>query len=82
MTEITGYRKLTEVEIDLINQVKAQAEAVATLITQTAEFLEQRDKDEANTQNINPMRWLNEGRTDLQKGFMCITRAIAKPQSF
>lgn len=67
---------------EVMQEVEALAGQMQALITQVSVYLDERDKNEANTQNVNPMRWLNEGRTDLQKGLMCIRRAIEKPQGF
>ena len=69
-TPITGYRNLTEEEIGFINQVKAEGERVREFM----ECLEQRTE-------VDP-RWLAIATTDLQKGFMMLTRAIAKPENF
>lgn len=81
--DISGYRKLTDDEIDLINEAKALAE-------RNREFIER-------LESMAPMvaaewrspapdtidkRWLSIGRTDLQKGFMAVVRSIAKPTSF
>lgn len=71
---IAGYRELSQAEIDLMNEVKAHAEATKALV----EKLEAR----ARTQNDVDGRWVSIGRTDLQKGFMSLTRAIARPDSF
>ncbi len=68
--KITGYRDLTEDEISLMNEGKALAESVR-------EYTE-RVKAEAGIDQ----RWLSIGVTDLQKGFMGITRAIARPTTF
>lgn len=72
--KITGYRDLSEAEIALINRVKAKAEEVRELVA------------EIWTLGIGDMsvshHWLEIGRTDLQKGFMAIIRAIARPETF
>lgn len=68
--KITGYRDLTEAEIALMNEGKALAEQVR-LFT---------DKVKA-TPEIDG-RWLSIGVTDLQKGFMAVVRAIARPTTF
>ena len=68
--KIIGYRDLTQDEIDLINEVKEKAMVVAELTTRI-NALPDIDK-----------RWVAIGITDLQKGFMSINRAIAKPTTF
>lgn len=67
---ITGYRDLSQEEIDLINNAKAHADTTGAFIEKLME---------------NPLvdkRWLAIARTDLQHGFMALTRSIAKPMSF
>ncbi|OTA14611.1 hypothetical protein Xvie_03548 [Xenorhabdus vietnamensis] len=69
--KITGYRELTQDEIDCMNKIKALGEE----IDQLYEHLVKPNTDV-------DMRWLLEGRTDLQKGIMCWVRAVAKPTTF
>lgn len=66
---IKGYRNLEDWEIDLINTMKDYEEEIIGLID--AQF---------STGGCND-RWLAIARTDLQKGFMALTRAIAQPES-
>lgn len=68
--KITGYRDLTEAEIASMNAVKMLAGSVG----ETIEAL-------SNEPSTDP-RWLAIAKTDLQKGFMSLVRAIAKPTSF
>lgn len=68
--KITGYRDLSEDEIALMNEIKAEGERLAALF----------EKLKATT-SLDP-RWVAEGRTDLQKGIMCWVRAVAQPTSF
>lgn len=66
---ITGYRTLSDEEITTINSVKATGVDVALLI----ENLKKTDADP---------RWIAIASTQLQQGFMALTRAVAKPQGF
>lgn len=67
---ITGYRDLDQDEIDLINDIKAHAEACRVLAQQL------RDR-------LSPdQRWVSIGETQLQQGFMALTRAVAKPTTY
>lgn len=84
--QITGYRDLSAAEIALINRVKAKAEEVGELVAEIEKLgiawiptpgIEGPSQDTA----IDP-RWLAIGRTDLQKGFMAVIRAIARPEGF
>jgi len=68
--EITGYRDLNEHEVACMNGVKELAIQVGDIVDKLGQ-MEETDK-----------RWLAIGTTDLQKGFMALTRAIAKPTTF
>lgn len=67
--KISGYRELSQDEIDTMNMVKNTAKLVGGLIKD----LDGEDVD---------ARWLAIAKTDLQKGFMALTRAVAKPEFF
>lgn len=67
---IKGYRDLSQEEIDLMNDTKKFASQIGEVIEQL-EALDSIDK-----------RWLAIAKTDLQKGFMALVRAIAKPTTF
>ncbi len=68
--KITGYRDLSQEEIDLMNEAKAMAIAVGDLVAKI------RESDQAD------QRWASIGCTDLQKGFMALIRSIAQPGTF
>ena len=73
---IKGYRDLTADEIALMNEAKELAEQVGRFIDKLAA---------TNAQTANhaiDMRWVNIGKTDLQKGFMAVIRGIAQPTTF
>lgn len=70
MDKIDGYRELTKTETDLINMLKAKANEIGAIL----EMLK-------SVPEIDP-RWLAIARTDLQTGFMAVTRAIARPTTF
>lgn len=69
--QITGYRELSQAEIDAMNNVKA-------LGVQLGDFV-QALRDRAD---IYDPRWVSIGATELQQGLMALTRAIAKPTTF
>lgn len=68
--KITGYRDLSQEEIDLMNEGKALAAEVGDFI-EKLENMPGTDK-----------RWAAEAKTDLQKGFMSAIRSVAQPTSF
>lgn len=69
--DIKGYRQLSEAEQTLINEVKEIANDIERILGHVAETCPDHDA-----------RWLAIGTTDLQKGFMSVVRAIARPESF
>lgn len=68
--KITGYRDLSQEEIDLMNTGKALAEQCGAYIDKLM-ALDETDK-----------RCVALGKTNLQQGFMWAIRGIAKPDSF
>lgn len=68
--KISGYRELSQEEIDMMNDIKAKGADLGKLIDVLAD------------QKLADPRWLAIAKTDLQKGFMALTRAVAKPEFF
>ncbi len=80
---IKGYRELSPIEIELMNEIKAKAEDVGSLVEKLATLHYTVDPESKTVTNDRPdQRWVSIGRTELQQGFMALTRAIAKPTSF
>jgi hypothetical protein len=67
--KITGYRDLTQQEIDAMNKVKEAAAGVGDSVAALRQVPEL------------DQRWVSIGATELQQGFMALVRAIAKPRS-
>lgn len=68
--KVTGYRQLSEAEADLMNEIKRKGVELGDLI----------DKLSAN-QSLD-QRWVEVGKTDLQKGLMALVRSVAQPTTF
>jgi len=66
--KISGYRELNQDEIDAMNAIKALGPQIEAVINSMP--------DSADG------RWKAIGVTDMQKGLMSLTRAIAKPEFF
>ena len=68
--QIKGYRELTQVEIDLMNEIKTKGAELGELVNKlrTTEGLDQ--------------RWVSIGATDFQTGLMALTRSVAQPPFF
>lgn len=69
--KIHGYRELNQREIDAVNDIKLAAEQIDILIESLV----------ARPVNTDA-RWLAIGKTELQQGFMALTRAVAQPTTF
>lgn len=74
--KITGYRDLTQDEIDLMNRIKGIGVEIDSLVVdmQNAEI-------HYDTFTVD-QRWVAIGKTHLQQGLMALVRAVAKPESF
>jgi hypothetical protein len=68
--QITGYRDLTQEEINLMNMIKGLAEKAGAEL-----------KIVADTPGVD-QRWVAIAKTHLQQGFMALTRSVAKPTTF
>lgn len=96
--QIKGYRDLTPAEIAVMNRIKELGAEVGTLIqcldnmpkameqTEGVAGLESaslaNDLYQVRGQDGIDRRWLSIARTDLQKGFMALTRSVAQPTTF
>lgn len=68
--KISGYRELTQQEVDAMNRIKAKAEEVGMLI------------DALRDAPGIDQRALAIAKTELQTGFMWAVRAVAQPEGF
>lgn len=69
--KITGYRDLSQSEIDLMNDIKAKGAELGELVQKLREQGGSLDQ-----------RWISIGATDLQTGLMALTRGVAQPTTF
>lgn len=74
--KIKGYRELNQEELDAMNEIKEIAARVGDLVNVLEGTPHGQDSLDADK------RWVSIGKTDLQKGFMALTRSIAKPEFF
>ena len=75
--QIKGYRDLSQVEIDLMNEIKAKGQELDILISKVNEANAGGDR-ETNV-GAECFRWAAIAKTDFQTGLMALTRAVAKP---
>lgn len=91
--KISGYRELSQEEIDLMNRIKVKG---AELLELQADLVEMLTRDQhfkaanaaENTDDhaefdrfmtAEPLRWAAIGKTDIQTGIMALVRAVAQP---
>jgi hypothetical protein len=81
---ITGYRNLSPDEIAAINEIKAVAATVDALVQKVsgAYFAIGQPGDVVRIGGAVDQRWVAIAKTQLQQGFMALTRSIAQPNSF
>ena len=68
--QIKGYRELTQVEIDLMNEIKTKGAELGELVNKLR-----------NTEGLD-QRWVSIGATDFQTGLMALTCSVAQPTFF
>ena len=93
--KIKGYRDLSQVEIDLMNEIKAKGAELGALVEKLFDHTRQQI-DAANAHgtqtgdfsefqrltDAEPHHWVATGATNLQQGLMALTRAVAQPTTF
>ena len=79
--KITGYRQLSQAEVDLMNEGKALAEQVGEYIEKLRSYPATGKPNESGDPALD-QRWVSIGATDLQRGFMAVIRGIAQPTTF
>lgn len=81
--QITGYRDLSQEEIEVMNAIKAHAETTRELVERVNQFLQEQPEPEApQTVTTDSFRWVSIARTELQQGYMALIRAVAKQTTF
>jgi len=83
--KIKGYRDLTQIEIDLMNEGKALAEQCGAYIAKLRKLPVSQVEGPCVLSDGTPtldQRWISIGATELQQGFMAVIRGIAQPTTF
>lgn len=92
---VSGYRKLSQDDVDMINRVKQAGESLELLWLDVKEYIARQDfearrsmdpkdyeSEVARLSIAEPDRWAAMGRSDLQSGLMKLVRSIAQPSTF
>ncbi len=84
--KVTGYRQLSEAEVELMNEGKALAEACGAFIEKLRQHPNKTGAHQSDTLLVGApsldQRWISIGATQLQQGFMAVIRGIAQPTTF
>lgn len=83
--KIKGYRDLSQVEIDLMNEIKAEGERLGDLVFRLRGLNGHPYQIDGVEQPVGPtldQRWVSIGATHLQEGLMALTRGVAQPTTF
>lgn len=76
---IKGYRDLTQDEIDLMNEIKAEGQRLEELVGKVRATI---PEGQVFLTTEAPSRWVAIATTDFQTGLMALTRAVARPTTF
>lgn len=87
--KISGYRELSQEEIDLMNEIKALGPKIEDVLIKVGKHIEKQnsegESDEAVALRLHQStayRFLALSKTELQTGLMYATRAVAQPEFF
>lgn len=77
---VKSYRDLSQEEIDLINDIKRTEQIVLRLVLAVqAQVRDTINENPKLAEQAEPLRWLAIAKTDIEKGFMALVRAVAMP---
>lgn len=83
--KITGYRELSQADIDLMNEIKAKGGELQDLLDKcrAVDVAEGKNGDAEHDARLDEAsRWRAIAKTHLQEGLMALTRSVAKPNFF
>lgn len=83
--KISGYRELSQEEIDLMNEVKALGPVIEEVLLKVQNHLVAQRLDVVHATRLldaTPERFVALAKTDFQTALMYLTRAVAQPTFF
>jgi hypothetical protein len=95
--KISGYRDLSQSEIDLMNEIKAFGPQLESLVKKIEARVQEQwfaaeeskwlsegkdQKEYDRLEKAQPEHWAYNGEMRLKEGLMFLTRAVAQPESF
>ena len=78
---ITGYRTLSQTEVDLMNSVKALGPDMQEMIARVEKHIAFQN-EVYGVGDAEALRWTRIAQDHLQQGLMALTRAVARPSFF
>jgi hypothetical protein len=78
---VTGYRKLSQAEVDLMNEIKAKGDEIGALVSKLRVLSMDPRPGEPLAFQLDG-RCVSIGATEIQTGLMWLVRAVAKPTNF
>ena len=82
--KISGYRELSQEEIDLMNEIKEKGKKLGEVIAKvrmTRHTIEANDH-EMEELDMERLKWAEEAEITLKTGIMQLVRAVALPAGF
>lgn len=91
--QIKGYRELSQEEIDLMNEIKEKGAALGEIVEKlevmqhkevgSLQAVVGQDDFPEKLRSLSEAReWVREGKMELKRGLMALTRAVARPTFF
>lgn len=77
--KVTGYRKLNDRELALVNELKADGQRIEDRLREIETLIRERSA-EYGTSGTDEFRSLALGKTNLQQAYMWLIRAVAAPR--
>ena len=93
--KVSGYRELSQEEIDLMSRIKAKGAELLALQEEARRYLAEQSNQKHNAilgaeslaeldelkrfEAAEPFRWVSIAKTDIQTGVMALVRAVAQP---
>ncbi|TXH43520.1 MAG: hypothetical protein E6Q97_33995 [Desulfurellales bacterium] len=78
---VTGYRTLSQNEVDLMNAVKALGPGMQTALRMVEQYIADQN-EQHGIGDAEALRWTRIAQDHFQQGLMCLARAVARPEGF
>lgn len=79
--KVTGYRELTDLEKEYMNDAKAQGNELGALI-ETIRSIQLNNDSISDDEMVEIEGYLNNAEVNIKQGMMWLIRALARPTTF